>query len=559
MTFAETIAHAAPACRRGSVDRSPPGRRTGWVALLTALAVPLASVGGTSAEEPPAVDPDTIRQEHPTFLVGIDVDRPDRRYREGDQLSVRVRTERDAHVHVLYRQADGQVFQIFPNDAQPDNRVKAGADVVIPAPGDTFRWIVGPPLGRETIKVIAAERPIEPLSAPDLFAGRFNTVPPERLAATKGVLVEPETGPWAEAQIEIITEKRPDPPPQKRVGLFVGVSRFRYDAVHTARAGKAMALPCSAVDARFMADTFVDRCGVTESLVLVDEEATRDRFRNAVCDWLPARTNPGDVVMIFASTHGSQVFDRNKDEPDQFDESLVLNDTATLAAFVEMVERQRQGTLDAAMRPVVDRLMSSLGAEANANRIDPEDARQVEAFLAEQTAVTDDQLGHWLQRLSGRRVVVFLCTCHSGGFSVGEKGVAPAADQPFDFLDREMGRLKDLGQSDMSLIAACLSAETTAAVRFSDEALAAAQTKLADQGGTLKLGPTTYELGKAVEVPGLMLHQAYERYRSGLTAYFEKFNAVRVQQGESPVTPHHPVMYDFSLEPLVLSVERRTN
>jgi len=520
-----------------------------------------------AAESPDDLD---IRQENPSFLVSLDVDRPDRRYTDGEPITIRVKSERDAHLHVLYRQADGKVFQIFPNEAQRNGAIRVGEEISIPAVADTFRWSVGPPYGKETLKVIATERPLEPLSAPDLFEGRFNPVSSVKLEATKAILakgiqVEADIGAWAEAEVEITTGQRPQPPVGKRVGLFVGVSDYQFDAFHVEGGGSPMKLPCSSTDARFMNDTFIQRCGVTESLVLVNEEATRENVRKAVCDWLPTHSDPGDVIFIFVSSHGTQFLDRNGDEPDRLDEGLTMHDSVTVSAFLACMKRQQGGTLDPATAASIAPLAEKIIAEGRAGRIEIDNPQHLGAVLSEQTEISDDQFAHWLQRLSGRRVAVFLCTCHSGGFAAAEKGLAGSAnsnsdgevgfEDTFGYLDREMGRLKNLGQAEVTLVAACLTHELTAAVRFSDEFISGSQTKVADAGGRLPLGPTTYELAKAVEVPGIMLHQAFDRYRRGLADYFRQYNEILRSQGKPAVQPHHPVMYDYSRKPLILSID----
>ncbi len=206
-----------------------PAACIGVVNTFACLVFPACIAAAPVRAEPPAstdkgvvVEPDDIRQEQPSFYVHVEVDRPDRTYREGDELVLRVRSERDAHLHVLYRQGDGKVFQIFPNAGQRDGRIAAGRDVVFPEEKDTFRWIVGPPFGRETIKVIVADRPLEPLSAAEMFACRFNPISPDKVAATRGVLVEADPQGWAESAVEITTVPKPAaPPPSQRSGGWV--------------------------------------------------------------------------------------------------------------------------------------------------------------------------------------------------------------------------------------------------------------------------------------------------------------------------------------------------
>ena len=119
--------------------------------------------------------PEKIRQKDPGFLVRADVDHATRSYREGDLLTGQAASEADAYIYVLYKQADGKVFQIFPNSTQPDNLVKARQAVQIPGKDDMFRWIVGPPFGKEIIKVIASKEKLSELSDPAMRKG--NSIP----------------------------------------------------------------------------------------------------------------------------------------------------------------------------------------------------------------------------------------------------------------------------------------------------------------------------------------------------------------------------------------------
>jgi hypothetical protein len=110
----------------------------------------------THNQQPESGKPESIKQRRPSFLVRVDVDRPSRVYKQNDQLSVKVVSEVDAYGYVLYRQADGKVYQIFPNSIQRDNRLHARQTVAIPGGDDLFRWRIAPPFGRETVKFIAS-------------------------------------------------------------------------------------------------------------------------------------------------------------------------------------------------------------------------------------------------------------------------------------------------------------------------------------------------------------------------------------------------------------------
>jgi hypothetical protein len=105
---------------------------------------------------------------------------------------------------------------------------------------------------------------------------------------------------------------------------------------------------------------------------------------------------------------------------------------------------------------------------------------KVDNLLRVRSSITDDEFGHWVQALDGRRVAVVLDACMSGGFA-GEQGDAPgqdAAEDPvgkildraraldapplrFDFLQAQLGRLKDLGQGNTAMLAASHASESS--------------------------------------------------------------------------------------------------
>src|SRR5581483_152985 len=88
------------------------------------------------AEEVPTLE--ALKQEQPGFFVRASVDHPDGKYYQGDALSISVKCGIDAYLYVVYQQADGKNFQIFPNSQQSDNHVRGGQAVTIPASDDTF-------------------------------------------------------------------------------------------------------------------------------------------------------------------------------------------------------------------------------------------------------------------------------------------------------------------------------------------------------------------------------------------------------------------------------------
>ena len=155
--------------------------------------------------------------------------------------------------------------------------------------------------------------------------------------------------------------------------------------------------------------------------------------------------------------------------------------------------------------------------------------------LGRKTGITDDQFGHWLQALDGRQVVVILDICHSGGFATNEKGISRERPEPhFDFLDRELSRLKDIGQRNVALLTACRTGE-------------ASQAQVVKSKDTLlMLSVLTYFLVRQFESsPGpLELSTAYDRCRTDMKEYFASsvYQAASKDQ-QPPVKPHEPLLY----------------
>lgn len=87
------------------------------------------------------------------------VDQPDNTYRIGEQVQLFVRSNRDAYITVLNVGTSGKVHQLFPNRYQPQNFVKAGTNLSIPASTMPYQLQVSGPTGEELIKVIASTSP----------------------------------------------------------------------------------------------------------------------------------------------------------------------------------------------------------------------------------------------------------------------------------------------------------------------------------------------------------------------------------------------------------------
>ena len=115
---------------------------------------------------------------------------------------------------------------------------------------------------------------------------------------------------------------------RRRLALIIGVGEYRHDAVPD--------LPGPPNDARRIYRLLTDPNGYgfpeANVCLLLDEQATTANFKQAFEQALVSRARPGDVAVFYFAGHGSQAKDKNGDEPDAWDETLMLHDARTDAA-----------------------------------------------------------------------------------------------------------------------------------------------------------------------------------------------------------------------------------
>ena len=511
-----------------------------WIVSL----VSIMTVGGPLvAQEPAATSPadptappgleNQLFNEKPSFLVGAQVNRALREYRQGDALTINVTSEEDAYLYVLYQQADGQTFQVYPNKFQPDNLVKARQAVRVPAESDLFRWKVGAPFGKEIIKVIASKEPVDILSKPDLKKGRFNPVNKQAIKGIEIELGDDKPIHWGETDVEIHTFPNTQPPEAslaKRYGVFFGVSKHHYDKYVVEANGKDASMDLFAChrDAQKLAEAMRTAGRLDGIKIFTNETATKANMQDAITNWLPSISRPGDTVVIYFSGHTGQLPDESGDEADGQDEFLVPHDIFGPTQFKAMEKLYDEKKLSdhdrkdfEALRSVVEELGPDAGLK-----------------LIEATAVTDDQMARWVQRLDGRQVIFISDSCHSGGFAEGEtnfKGLA--SDARFDFLQNEAGRLKDLGQSNHALLCAAHTNE------------------IAQERDEKDMSVLTYCLVDYLNRPNgaQRIEDCFKFCETDMQRYFDEWNKKRAAAGNpKPVTPSHPFLLNHCQQPVFL-------
>ena len=402
--------------------------RAVWLAILAAgtAATPWSLAGRADSEElgdPRGVVVEEVRNDRPSFMVRVDVDHPDRTYRGGEEMRVRVVSEKAGYLYLLYCDADKNITCLFPNSIHQENYIPAGRPIEVPQPGSRFRLRIAPPYGQEVLKAIVS---LAPLDRDQVKALVHDDPEVSVLGGVKAAYGQMKSQPagWAEHYVSTMTMSPEggapapggpeNPPPQnpastpRRVGVFLGINDFQDPQIRDLKVGEN--------DAVTMAEVMKRKCGLQEAIVLVGEQATLKNIEDAVRKRLPAVTRPGDTVVLYWSGHGARCADDNGDESDGFDEYLV-----------------------------------------------PYDGRFADLATIRQTMLLDDTFGRWFQELDGRQLLVILDTCHSGGQSAQEKSLAkglgneePAAGAEFDFLDGELARAKDIGQEETALLASSM-------------------------------------------------------------------------------------------------------
>lgn len=460
---------------------------TAWLAFLALFALapagPPVRANEIGAKGSRGVLVEDLRNERAPFLVRVDVDRPDRTYRGGDTMTVKVTSEEEGYLYLLYLSADDKLSCLFPNQVQSDNRIPARQQITVPAPQAQFRLRVGPPFGQEVLKAIVTKTAIDPtrLGVESLTKGPVTPLESEKFKAV-AVELDRDRNRWAEHHVQITTVSpvaavKPEPPKPRRVGLFIGISEYRENGIRNLRV-------CHR-DAQEMARVMREHCRLDEAVVLVNQQATLSAIRKAFMETLVKKTKPGDKVFIFWSGHGGRCADDTGNEPDGHSEFLV-----------------------------------------------PYDAGIGDLATLRRTMLMDRTFGRWVQELDGRRVIVMIDTCHSGGQAAGQKGFGLPSDQDAgqfanNFMEAILTRAKNIGQEEAAVLAASQAAQIAFERREGD------------------LSVMTYFLARQLEQAdsGVTLQAAYEHLKREVPAYVEK---------RFPGITQTPVLADQTTPPVYL-------
>jgi hypothetical protein len=103
----------------------------------------------------------------------------------------------------------------------------------------------------------------------------------------------------------------------KRKALVIGIDKYKISGADLAGCVN---------DCNDVVSTLIV-CGFPPTQIhkLTNERATKERVVKELA-WLVKDAKPGDVLVFYISSHGSQETDRDGDEPDRIDEMVILHD-----------------------------------------------------------------------------------------------------------------------------------------------------------------------------------------------------------------------------------------
>lgn len=99
----------------------------------------------------------TINKDKP---LSLKVWTSQKEYSNNDRIVIFFNGNKDFYANILYQDASGQLFQILPNQFQPENFFKGNQTYQIPSTNDNFELIVTEPFGIEKIIVYASNSEI---------------------------------------------------------------------------------------------------------------------------------------------------------------------------------------------------------------------------------------------------------------------------------------------------------------------------------------------------------------------------------------------------------------
>lgn len=150
-----------------------------------------------------------IQNENTDFKVEIKPERPDGKYRPGEQVTLVFKANKDCYINIMDIGTSGKVRIIYPNQWHKNNKIEKGKTYKLPQDNSKFSFKVEPPAGDNYIKAIATLNKVDLIKQEHLDTqGAFAELKdPETGIKDIGVTLNKISGKkWAEANTKIIIE-----------------------------------------------------------------------------------------------------------------------------------------------------------------------------------------------------------------------------------------------------------------------------------------------------------------------------------------------------------------
>lgn len=80
------------------------------------------------------------------------------RFKQGDKIAFLVSLDKDAHLLMIYEDAQNNLIQVIPNHYRKKNFYKEGLFIAVPDRDEPFEFVVNPPFGTEKLWVFASSK-----------------------------------------------------------------------------------------------------------------------------------------------------------------------------------------------------------------------------------------------------------------------------------------------------------------------------------------------------------------------------------------------------------------
>jgi hypothetical protein len=271
-----------------------------------------------------------VQNDNARFVVQVDVDKKDRVYKENDKLIVSAKSNDDGYLYLVHLNPNGKDTMLIPNKYQQENKIRAGQIVSYPASNADFDFVIeGPDFGEETILAVVSKEPLTLAdqgkmireSATEMSESESDALW-DKLEQTKNISVRKRETTYASNSVTYNTcskntvVNRPNKP--RRYAIVVAVPEYKY-------LSERYQLPAYQNDGMLMAKLFVEEMGVAKDrcFVLSGTNSTKAEIEKIFKQSLPKIMQPGNIVFIYWTGHGSQM---SGTEGRQYDYFLVPYD-----------------------------------------------------------------------------------------------------------------------------------------------------------------------------------------------------------------------------------------